>query len=327
MSQIDRGKKVLFICSHNSARSQMAEGLLQRLYGDLYEAHSAGLEPSSVNPYAIEVMGEIGIDISTHRSKNVDEFLGIQFDCVITVCDQAREACPFFHGGEKHLHKGFEDPAELSGTEGQTLTVFRRVRDEIKSWIEETFGGEGVQMDWNTPQGILRRGMSLERDGYNFYTQAAERASGERGKAMFLDLAAQEEQHLRLLLAEYQTLEEGRGWLPHEEAMQTDFPLDPANPDLPGEEPPEPMPVFTPGREISLEGDIAALEFGLETERISRELYAQAAQETDDPQARQTYEFLTGQEEEHYRLLQNTHEYLTQNQTWWDSEELPFFTG
>ena len=77
MSQIDRGKKVLFICSHNSARSQMAEGLLQRLYGDLYEAHSAGLEPSSVNPYAIEVMGEIGIDISTRCSKSVDEFLGL----------------------------------------------------------------------------------------------------------------------------------------------------------------------------------------------------------------------------------------------------------
>ncbi len=182
-------------------------------------------------------------------------------------------------------------------------------------------------MDWNTPQGILRRGMSLERDGYNFYTQAAEQASGERGRAMFADLASQEADHLRLLLAEYRALEEGRGWLPHEEAMQADFPLDPANPDLPGEEPPEPMPVFAPDREISLEGDIAALEFGLETERISRELYAQAAQEADDPQARQAYEFLTGQEEDHYRLLQNTHEYLTQNQTWWDSEELPFFIG
>ena len=182
-------------------------------------------------------------------------------------------------------------------------------------------------MDWNTPQGILRQGMSLERDGYNFYTQAAEQASGERGQAMFLDLAAQEEQHLRLLLAEYRALEEGQGWLPYEEAMQADFPLDPANPDLPGEEPSESMPVFTPGRETSLEGDIAALEFGMETERISRELYAQAAQEADDQQARQAYEFLTGQEEEHYRLLQNTHEYLTQNQTWWDSEELPFFIG
>ncbi|MEE8391710.1 MAG: ferritin family protein [Anaerolineae bacterium] len=182
-------------------------------------------------------------------------------------------------------------------------------------------------MDWNTPQGILRRGMTLERDGYNFYTQAAERSSGKRGKAVFLDLAAQEEQHLRLILAEYRALEEGRGWLPYKEAMRAGFDLDPANPDLPGEEPSEPMPVFTSGREVSLEGDIAALKFGMETEHISRELYAQAAQETDDPQARQAYEFLTRQEEAHYRLLQNTHDYLTQNQTWWDSEELPFFTG
>jgi rubrerythrin len=182
-------------------------------------------------------------------------------------------------------------------------------------------------MDWNTPQGILRRGMSLERDGYNFYVQAAERASGKRGKAVFLDLAAQEEQHLRLMLAEYRALEEGRGWIPYEEAMQADFALDPASPDLPGEEPSDPMPVFTPDREVSLAGDIAALKFGMETEQISRELYAQAAQEVDDPQARQAYKFLVSQEEEHYRLLQNTHEYLTQNQTWWDSEELPFFTG
>nr|HID14516.1 hypothetical protein [Anaerolineae bacterium] len=178
-----------------------------------------------------------------------------------------------------------------------------------------------------TPEGILRRGMSLERDGYRFYTLAAERASNERGRRMFLDLAAQEADHLRLLLAEYRALEEGRGWIPYEEAMEADFPLDPANPDLPGEEPPEPLSVFTPDREVSLEGDIAALEFGLETERISQELYAQAAQSADDFRARQAYEFLTRQEEEHYRLLQNTHEYLTQNQTWWDSEELPFFIG
>ena len=182
-------------------------------------------------------------------------------------------------------------------------------------------------MDQSTPQTVLRQGMSLERDGYNFYTQAAGQTSNERGKAMFLDLAAQEEEHLRLLLAEYRALEEGRGWLPYEEAMRADFPLDPANPDLPGEEPLETVPVFTPDREISLEGDIAALKFGLETERISRRLYAQAAQEADDERARQAYEFLTRQEETHYQLLQNTLDYLTQNQTWWDSEEYPFFTG
>jgi rubrerythrin len=182
-------------------------------------------------------------------------------------------------------------------------------------------------MDWNSPQGILRRGMSMERDGYNFYTLAAERASGERGRAMFLDLASQEKDHLRLLLAEYWALDEGKGWLSYEEAMQADFPLDPAAPDLPGEEPPEPLPVFTPDREVSLEGDIAALEFGLETERISRELYAQAARETGDPRAHEAYQFLTHQEEQHYQLLQNTLEYLTQNQTWWDSDEYPFFIG
>jgi len=169
--------------------------------------------------------------------------------------------------------------------------------------------------------------MSLERDGYNFYTQAAERASSERGRAMFLDLANQEEDHLRLLLAEYRALEEGQGWIPYDEAMQTDFSLDPANPDLPGDEPPDPMPVFTPEREVSLQGDIAALEFGLETERISREIYAQGAEETDDSHARQAYEFLVKQEDAHYRLLQNTHNYLTQNGTWWDDEEYPFFIG
>jgi len=182
-------------------------------------------------------------------------------------------------------------------------------------------------MDWNSPQGILRRGMTIERDGYNFYTLVAERASNERGKAMFLDLAAQEEEHLRLLVSEYRALEEGKDWLPYEEAMKQTFPLDPANPELPGEEPPDPMPVFTAEREVSLEGDIAALEFGLETERISRELYAQGAKETDDARARQAYEFLIHQEEKHYQLLQNTHQYLSDNQTWWDDEEYPFFIG
>jgi rubrerythrin len=182
-------------------------------------------------------------------------------------------------------------------------------------------------MDWNTPQGILRRGMSLERDGYSFYTLAAERASNERGKAMFLDLASQEADHLRLLLAEYRALETGQGWIPYEQAMQEDFALDPANPDLPGEEPPGTVPVFTLDRKVSLEGDIAALEFGLETEELSRDLYARAGAESDNPEAKEAYKFLTGQEEAHYRLLQNTLDYLTSNQTWWDGEQYPFFIG
>lgn len=182
-------------------------------------------------------------------------------------------------------------------------------------------------MDWNTPQGILRRGMSLERDGYRFYRLAADLASDKRGKAMFQDLAAQEVDHLRLLLAEYQALEQGQGWLPYEEAMALDLPLDPDNPDLPGDEPPDSIPVFTAGRQASLENDIAALEFGMETENLTRAFYAQATESVTDPTARATYEFLTRQEEEHYRLLQNTHDYLAQNQTWWDPEQKPFFTG
>ena len=182
-------------------------------------------------------------------------------------------------------------------------------------------------MDWSAPGGILRRGMSLERDGYRFYLGAAERASDRRGQRMFLDLADQEKDHLKLLLSEYQALEAGRGWRPFEQAMEEPFPLDPASPNLPGEEPPNPAPVFTPDREVSLEGDIAALEFALETERISRELYAQGARDSQDESARGAYEFLVDQEEQHYRLLESTHDYLNQNETWWDSEEYPFFIG
>jgi rubrerythrin len=182
-------------------------------------------------------------------------------------------------------------------------------------------------MDWDSPQGILRRGMSLERDGYAFYKQVADRASAERAKAMFLDLASQEADHLHLFLAQYRALEKGEGWLTVDEAMATDLGLDPANPDLPGEEPPRALPVFTPERGVSVQGDIAALEYGLETERITRDLYADAAAKTDDEMAKQVYQFLVSQEEKHYQLLDNTHRYLTENETWWDSEEYPFFTG
>lgn len=135
-------KKVLFICTHNSARSQMAEGLLMALYGGRYEAHSAGTEPSSINPYAVKVMAEIGIDISTYRSKSVEEFRGTKFDYVVTVCDHAKETCPFFLGGKKYIHKGFEKPSEFKGEYGEIMAGFRRIRDEIKEWIEKTFGGE-----------------------------------------------------------------------------------------------------------------------------------------------------------------------------------------
>ena len=130
-------KKVLFVCTHNSARSQMAEGLLNSLCGNKYQAFSAGTEPSVVNLYAIQVMSEIGIDISKHRSKSVNEFMEQKFDYVITVCDHAHETCPFFPGGMKRLHRSFEDPASFKGNDADTLSEFRRIRDEIKDWIAE----------------------------------------------------------------------------------------------------------------------------------------------------------------------------------------------
>lgn len=131
-------KKVLFICTHNSARSQMAEGLLRTSFGEYYEVHSAGTEPSFINPNAIQVMEEIGIDISSYRSKNVSEFMDVQFDYVITVCDYAKESCPFFPG-EIIIHKGFKDPAQADGSQEDILREFRKSRDEIKSWLIEAF--------------------------------------------------------------------------------------------------------------------------------------------------------------------------------------------
>ena len=132
-------KKVLFICTHNSACSQIAEGLLNALYGDRFEAYSAGIEPTKINPYAVKVMTEIGIDISKQYPRSIEEFRGKNFDYVVTVCDYAKEACPFFPGGEIFLHKGFKDPAEFKGTEDEVLTEVRQVRDEIKGWIKKTF--------------------------------------------------------------------------------------------------------------------------------------------------------------------------------------------
>ena len=124
--------KTLFLCTGNSARCQMAEGLLRHMAGDNYEVASAGVAPSHLRPEAIKVMGELGIDISGHRSKSVDEFLGQEFDYVITVCDNANEQCPVFPGQTKRIHWSFEDPAAAPGDEPTRLAVFRRVRDEIK---------------------------------------------------------------------------------------------------------------------------------------------------------------------------------------------------
>lgn len=125
-------KRVLILCTGNSARSQMAEGLLQHDGADRFEVASAGVEPTRVRPEAVEVMSEIGIDISDHRSKSVGEFVGQEFDYVITVCDNANEHCPIFPGKTKRIHWSFDDPAAVKGDNDIRLKVFRRVRDEIR---------------------------------------------------------------------------------------------------------------------------------------------------------------------------------------------------
>ena len=134
-------KRVLILCTGNSARSQMAEGLLRRDGGGRFEVESAGTHPGHVRPEAIAAMREVGIDISGHRSKSVDEFAGREFDVVITVCDNARENCPVFPGRTRRVHWSFEDPAAARGDFDERLAVFRRVRDEIrarlKTWTEE----------------------------------------------------------------------------------------------------------------------------------------------------------------------------------------------
>ena len=129
-------KKVLILCTGNSARSQMAEGLLRHDAGDRFTVESAGTKPSHVRTEAIAVMKELGIDISGHRSKSVEEFTGTEFDYVLTVCDNAKESCPVFPGHANRLHKNFEDPAAAEGTEAARLAVFRRVRDEIRDYLE-----------------------------------------------------------------------------------------------------------------------------------------------------------------------------------------------
>ena len=131
-------RRVLVLCTGNSARSQMAEGLLRSMAGDKIEVESAGVEPSSVRPEAIDAMGEIGIDISGHRSKSFEEFSGLEFDYIITVCDNAKETCPVFPGKAVRVHQMFEDPpGESTGTYESRMKVFRRVRDKIRRWLRE----------------------------------------------------------------------------------------------------------------------------------------------------------------------------------------------
>ncbi len=128
-------KRILILCTGNSARSQMAEGLLRHDAGDRFDVESAGTKPSHVRPEAIAAMNEVGIDISRHRSKSVDEFIGQHFDYVLTVCDNAKESCPIFPGETIAIHHDFDDPAAVVGSEEQRLGVFRRVRDEIRDYL------------------------------------------------------------------------------------------------------------------------------------------------------------------------------------------------
>jgi arsenate reductase (thioredoxin) len=124
--------KILILCTGNSARSQMAEGLLRHDAGNSYEVSSAGTHPSRVRPEAITVMKELGIDISSHRSKSIEEFAGQEFDFVITVCDNARESCPVFPSTTQRLHWSIEDPASVEGSEGERLAAFRQARDQLR---------------------------------------------------------------------------------------------------------------------------------------------------------------------------------------------------
>jgi arsenate reductase (thioredoxin) len=129
-------KKILVLCTGNSCRSQVAEAYLRHFANGKAEVYSAGVETHGVNPRAIAVMKEDGIDISGQTSNNVEEYIGIDFDIVITVCDNARERCPFFPGKAKKFHHNFPDPARATGTEEEIMRAFREVRDEIKTWCE-----------------------------------------------------------------------------------------------------------------------------------------------------------------------------------------------
>ena len=129
-------QKILFICTHNSARSQMAEGLLRSLASEQFEPFSAGTEATRVRPLAIKAMSEVGIDISGQQSKTLDQYLHEPFDKVITVCDAAAEACPVFRGAKQQLHWSFPDPSQAQGTEEEQLVVYRQVRDAIRERIE-----------------------------------------------------------------------------------------------------------------------------------------------------------------------------------------------
>ena len=137
-------KRVLFICTHNSARSQMAEGLINHDLAGRVLAFSAGTDPTFVHPLAIAVMREVGIDISRHRSKSIDEFADEKFDFVITLCDHAAESCPVFFGGTRRMHMGFPDPSGVKGTEEEKVSFFRKLRDQIREEVVDFLSKQGA---------------------------------------------------------------------------------------------------------------------------------------------------------------------------------------
>ena len=137
--------KVMFLCTGNSCRSQMAEGWARALRGDVIEPYSAGIEPHGMNPRAVAAMAEVGVDITGQRSKHVDEIKDVPFDYVVTVCDHANETCPIFAGKTKVVHVGFDDPPRLAkdaGTDAEALPYYRRVRDEIRAFVESLDAGK-----------------------------------------------------------------------------------------------------------------------------------------------------------------------------------------
>ncbi|MGA2182947.1 MAG: arsenate reductase ArsC [Bryobacteraceae bacterium] len=136
-------ERLLVLCTGNSARSQMAEGLFRQAVGDRFEVFSAGTRPTAVRPEAVAMMREAGIDISAHRSKSVDEFLGQEFRYVVTVCDNARESCPIFPGKAERIHWSFDDPAAVQGAQAERESAFRRVRDQIGRKVQEFAAGLG----------------------------------------------------------------------------------------------------------------------------------------------------------------------------------------
>jgi len=140
----EQPSRVLFLCTHNSARSQMAEGLLRHLGGGQFDAFSAGTQATHVRPHAVQAMAELGVDISSQESKTLDRYLDQSFDKVITVCDQANEACPVFFGAKQRLHWSLPDPSQAAGTEEEQLAVYRQVRDAIRERIEHELLGKAT---------------------------------------------------------------------------------------------------------------------------------------------------------------------------------------